>query len=127
MFIKNHNYGKAEDIIDRKKEVDETLLLAIKAKMALLKEVNTYWWVGMVGKAGNKFYIFLFLWLWTVHNLLNILKIIVVFCQISNSSKSPSIIMLIAFLRILNSLCASFKTHGSSRLILHAILSIAFI
>jgi hypothetical protein len=42
MFIKNHNYGKAEDIIDRKKEVDETLLLAIKAKMALLKEVNTY-------------------------------------------------------------------------------------
>ncbi len=42
MFIKNHNYGKAEDIIDRKKEVDETLLMAIKAKMALLKEVNTY-------------------------------------------------------------------------------------
>jgi hypothetical protein len=40
MFIKNHNYGKAEDIIDKKKQIDETLLEAIKAKMALLKEVK---------------------------------------------------------------------------------------
>ena len=81
----------------------------------------------MVGKAGNKFYIFLFLLLLNMHNLLNILKIIVVFCQISNFSKLPSIIMLIAFLRISNSLCASFKTPEFSRLILHVKISIAFI
>lgn len=36
-FVKNFNYGKPEDIIGKKKEIDETLLEAIRAKMALLK------------------------------------------------------------------------------------------
>lgn len=41
MLIKNYNYGKAEEIIVKKKEIDETLLESIKAKMALLKEVKS--------------------------------------------------------------------------------------
>lgn len=40
MLIMNNHYGKAEEIIGKKKEIDETLLSAIKAKMALLKEVR---------------------------------------------------------------------------------------
>jgi len=40
-FVKNFNYGKAEDIIGKKKEIDETLLEAIRAKMALLKDVKS--------------------------------------------------------------------------------------
>ena len=41
MLIKNYNYGKAEEIIVKKKEIDETLLESIRAKMALLKEVKS--------------------------------------------------------------------------------------
>lgn len=39
-FIKNQNHSKPEEVISKKKQVDETLLEAIKAKMALLKDAK---------------------------------------------------------------------------------------
>lgn len=37
IFVANYNYGKAEEIINKKKEIDDTLLSSIKAKVAILK------------------------------------------------------------------------------------------
>lgn len=39
-FLSNFTYGKPEDIIARKKIVDDTLLSSIKAKVAVLKDAN---------------------------------------------------------------------------------------
>jgi hypothetical protein len=40
-FVSLHNYGKAEDIIARKREIDDTLLSSIKAKVAVLKDAQS--------------------------------------------------------------------------------------
>ena len=42
--ISHFNYNRAEEIISRKKEIDETLLSSIKAKVAVLKDANTPDW-----------------------------------------------------------------------------------
>jgi len=40
IFIKNQSHTKPEEVITKKKQIDETLLEAIKAKMALLKDAK---------------------------------------------------------------------------------------
>lgn len=39
-FVANYTYGKPEQIIERKKEIDETLLSSIKAKVAVLRDAQ---------------------------------------------------------------------------------------
>lgn len=39
-IISHYNYGRAEQIINKKKEIDETLLSSIKAKVAVLKNAR---------------------------------------------------------------------------------------
>lgn len=36
-LVSNYNYSRAEQIINKKKEIDDTLLSSIKAKVAVLK------------------------------------------------------------------------------------------
>ena len=38
VLVSHYNYGKAEEIIIKKKEIDDTLLSSIKAKVAVLKD-----------------------------------------------------------------------------------------
>ena len=40
IFVANHNYGRAEEIINKKKEIDDTLLSSIKAKVAVLRDAQ---------------------------------------------------------------------------------------
>ena len=37
-LVSHYNYGKAEEIIIKKKEIDDTLLSSIRAKVAVLKD-----------------------------------------------------------------------------------------
>jgi hypothetical protein len=39
-FVTNNHYGKAEDIIAKKKEIDDTLISSIRAKVAVLKDAR---------------------------------------------------------------------------------------
>lgn len=40
IFVANHSYGRAEEIINKKKEIDDTLLSSIKAKVAVLRDAQ---------------------------------------------------------------------------------------
>lgn len=40
-LVSHYNFGKADQIIAKKKQIDETLLSSIKAKVAVLKEART--------------------------------------------------------------------------------------
>ena len=37
-FVSTQNYTKPEDFLERKKEIDDTLMESIKAKVAVLKD-----------------------------------------------------------------------------------------
>ena len=39
-FVSHYNYGRAEEIIEKKKEIDEVILSSIKAKVAVLQEAK---------------------------------------------------------------------------------------
>ena len=39
-LVSHYNYGKAEEIIEKKKTIDDTLLASIKAKVAVLKDAQ---------------------------------------------------------------------------------------
>ena len=39
-LVSNYDYRKPEEIIEKKKAIDETLLSSIKAKVAILKDAH---------------------------------------------------------------------------------------
>ena len=42
-LVSHNNFGKAEEIIEKKKHIDDTLLASIKGKVAVLKEAQKGW------------------------------------------------------------------------------------
>ena len=40
-LVSHFNFGKPDEIIAKKKQIDDTLLSSIKAKVAVLKEAHT--------------------------------------------------------------------------------------